>query len=116
MMSNPVIIYTTWPDHARATAAARHLVASKNASCINILHGMTSVYEWEGKTEEVQEIVMLIKTSSGHIPALESLIHEIHPYDTVAFLVLPVIYTAPKYQSWLLETLSGAQPPEGRGS
>jgi periplasmic divalent cation tolerance protein len=107
-MSNSVVIYTTWPTYAEAHAAAHRLIEDRSAACANIFPSMTSVYSWNNKTEEASEVVMLIKTTNTHISRIEAAIHELHPYDTPAFLVLPTAYVAPKYNTWMLEAL-GAQ-------
>ena len=38
------------------------VVSGKMAACVNIIPGITSVYEWEGKIEKDQEMLLMIKT------------------------------------------------------
>ena len=37
------------------------------AACVNIIPGIVSVYEWEGKIENDSEVLMMIKTRSARI-------------------------------------------------
>lgn len=37
-------------------------VSKKLAACVNIIPGLTSVYEWEGKINTDDEVLMMIKT------------------------------------------------------
>jgi len=59
-MARPVetfsMAFVTAPNHETAKSLASGLVSSKLAACVNILPGVTSVYEWEGKV-----VVLLLR-------------------------------------------------------
>ena len=76
------------PEESRALARA--LVNESLAACVNILPGVTSVYEWEGILHEDSEDTLLIKTSAECVVALGERIRELHSYDTVEVLALEV--------------------------
>ena len=40
------------------------------AACVNIIPGIVSVYEWEGKIENDSEVLMMIKTRTTRIEEL----------------------------------------------
>ena len=42
-----------------------------------------SIYAWEGKIEQAEEVLMIIKTQSSRYTALEEHIRMHHPYDTI---------------------------------
>ena len=50
-MNKLVLGYVTCPNTKVATELASKAVNSKLAACGNIIPGITSVYEWEGKVE-----------------------------------------------------------------
>ena len=62
--------FVTAPDSDKAKEIAGGLVSSKLAACVNIIPGVTSVYEWEGKIENDSEVLMMIKTRSARIAEL----------------------------------------------
>jgi periplasmic divalent cation tolerance protein len=86
--SSVAIVLTTLGAGANALAVARTLIEERLAACVNVLPVMTSVYHWQGKTEEDQEHQLVIKTSSTRVPALEARLRELHPYELPEFLVL----------------------------
>ena len=59
--------FVTAPDSDKAKEIAGGLVSNKLAACVNIVPGVTSVYEWEGKIENDSEVLMMIKTRTSRI-------------------------------------------------
>ena len=62
--------FVTAPDSGKAKEIAGGIVSNKLAACVNIIPGVTSVYEWEGKIENDSEVLMMIKTRSARIAEL----------------------------------------------
>ena len=89
-MSRPLLIYTTWPDAESAEAFAALAVGERLAACANILGPLRSVYRWRGAVEQAQEIPMLLKTTAAAAEALRGRFVEHHPYETPAFVALPL--------------------------
>ena len=102
-MSEPLLIYTTWPDAESAHAFAVEAVEARLAACANILGPMIAVYRWQGAVEQAQETPMLLKTTGPSVDALRALFLERHPYDTPAFVALQISREASSrgYMSWL---------------
>ena len=71
------------------------------AACVNILTGARSVYEWQGKLEKEQELVLLIKSTGNRLAALEARLLELHPYELPELIVVPVIGGLAPYLSWI---------------
>ena len=109
-MNEPLLIYTTWPDPESARAFAAEAVEARLAACANILAPMTSVYRWQGAVEQAVETPMLLKTTSGAVDALRDRFQAVHPYETPAFVALPLAEAgshAP-YLAWIREETSSA--------
>jgi periplasmic divalent cation tolerance protein len=45
-------------------------VSNKLAACVNIIPGLISVYEWEGKINNDEEVLMMIKTRTSRVDDL----------------------------------------------
>jgi len=98
---NHQIVLNTCPDMEMAQALARKLVQEHLAACINIVPGITSVYEWKGKPESGTECLLIIKTLKSCYPALERLIKDTHPYELPEILTVPVTGGLPDYLAWV---------------
>ncbi|WP_133769992.1 divalent-cation tolerance protein CutA [Enterovirga rhinocerotis] len=87
-MEQPLLVYTTFPDEKTALAIGEPLVRDGLAACLNILPGMRSVYRWEGRIEQGEEVVGIIKTVEARREALTAALKDLHPYDTPVILYL----------------------------
>lgn len=96
-----LLVLTNLPDDDSARAVARHLVSARLAACINILAPCRSVYRWEGRIEEAEEVPMLIKTNDECYAALETAIREKHPYELPEIIAVPIDRGLPAYLAWL---------------
>jgi periplasmic divalent cation tolerance protein len=102
--TNYVLVLTTLPADADVTTFAHTLVEARLAACVNVLPGMESVYRWEGQIEHERERQLVIKTSSGRLPALWDRVREMHPYDLPEFIVLPIVDGNDAYLRWVGES------------
>jgi periplasmic divalent cation tolerance protein len=101
-MERAVLVYTTWPSIVEAEAAGRNIVGKRLAACVNILPGMISHYWWQGKIEQAEEVVMLVKTRASLAEKVGVLVKELHTYTTPAIMVLPVESLDPAYHQWIV--------------
>ena len=54
-------MFTSAPNMDEAKRIANHLVQGKLAACVNIIPQVVSVYEWDGKIDNSDEILLMIK-------------------------------------------------------
>ncbi len=95
------IIYCTCPNQETAEKIARTLVSEKLAACVNIVPGITSVYQWQGKIETDQECLLLIKSRQDIYPELEKTIIAIHPYELPEIVAVSIAHALPGYLNWM---------------
>ena len=96
------IVLSTAGSPEEAARISHELVERGLAACVNSIPGLTSVYHWQGAIEEASEVLLIIKTSSEKLAALETALHELHSYEVPEFLVLPVAGGSHAYLDWLL--------------
>jgi periplasmic divalent cation tolerance protein len=95
------LIYATFPDMDTARRMARVLVERKLVACANLTPGAVSVYHWQGRVEEGQEVVMVAKSMAPKWPEIEALFAEEHPYETPALVCLSVYAAMPAFADWV---------------
>lgn len=100
------IILCTCPNKKTAEDLAGHLISEKLAACVNIIAGITSVYEWQGKIESSQEQLLLIKSHADKYDVIESTIKTTHPYELPEIIAVPIERGLPEYLQWINKCLS----------
>jgi periplasmic divalent cation tolerance protein len=104
-MTDFQIVLSTCADREEAERIAHRLVEQQLAACVNILPGVQSIYRWQGNVESAAEVLMVIKTSAGLVPEVQSTIANLHSYDVPELLVLPVAGGSEAYLGWLKASL-----------
>jgi periplasmic divalent cation tolerance protein len=101
-MTGIVTVYATFPDAEEAQRVARQLVEERMAACANILGAARSIYRWQGKVEEADEVAVLFKTTSGQATMLIRRIGELHSYEVPAAVVWPIQEAPESYRLWVV--------------
>lgn len=101
----PLIVLTTVGAEEDATRIARLLVEERLAACVNVVPGVQSVYWWEGRVNLDAELLLLVKTTTHLVDAVEARLAEIHPYELPEFVVVEPERLAPRYRQWLLDSV-----------
>lgn len=104
----PILGITTFPDLETGRQIARTLVQERLVACVNLLPSVSSIYRWEGKVEEGNEVQGIIKTSEDRIADLMELFLELHPYDVPELVFTPVVAGTSDYLDWVVESTRGA--------
>ncbi len=100
MTSQLSLLYTTFPHEEEALKVTKELLERRLIACANILGPIKSLYFWEGKLEESQEVAALFKTTSDKAQELIHVLQELHSYDTPAILEIPVGKGALPFCEW----------------
>ena len=99
--TDAVIVLTTVATADEGVALVRALIERRLIACGTLLPGARSLYRWEGKIADEQEVVVLLKTRSAALEPLESAFSELHPYKVPELLSLPVAAGLDKYLGWI---------------
>ena len=97
-----LLVLTTLPNRGAADTLANALIEAKVAACVNILGACTSVYRWQGKVENAEEVPLLIKISSARYAALEQMLVRLHPYELPEIIAVPLAQGLPGYLQWVV--------------
>lgn len=110
--SSARIVLTTAASLEEANRIGRTLVEERLAACATLIPAVESIYAWKGSLETASEAILLLKTGSDQVSALEARLHQLHSYETPEFLVLPVESGSRAYLAWMFGGLGPARNPE----
>ena len=94
-------VYITAGSLEEAKKIGRELIEENLAACVNLIENMTSIYKWEDKLEEGQEVVMIAKTRKTLMLKLIETVNSLHSYDCACILELPIQGGNPEFLSWI---------------
>ena len=94
-------VYMTAGSIDEAKNIGRELIKQNLAACVNLLKNMTSIYKWEDKCEEDQEVVMIAKTRKTLMPKLIKTVTKHHSYECPCVLELPIQGGNPEFLRWI---------------
>src|SRR3990172_682461 len=97
------VVLVTAPDLKTARKLTKAALEARLIACANLVPGIESHYRWQGKLEHGNEVLLVLKTTTKRLPALEKLVLAKHPYDTAEFIVLPLGGGAKRYLAWVME-------------
>lgn len=104
--TDAVVVLTTVASAAEAENLIRALLERRLIACGTLLPGARSFYRWEGKIADEQEIVVMLKTRSAVLHAIEAAFVELHPYKVPELLALEVQWGLEKYVTWINDETS----------
>lgn len=100
-MTDKRIVLTTAGSEQEARRIGNALVEKKLAACVSIIPKMESIYIWEGKTEESQELMLMIKTTAAAFEQVCAMIKQMHSYEVPECLCLAVEAGNAEYLQWI---------------
>ena len=105
-MTDIRIVLTTAGSQSEARRIAEVLVERKLAACVNIISRVQSIYRWEGKTQETEEWLLVIKSMKDSFAKLKDAIKELHPYELPECLSLTVEEGSEEYLNWVKDSMT----------
>ncbi|XP_054727192.1 protein CutA homolog [Anastrepha obliqua] len=99
------VAFVTTPDEKLAKKLAQGLVEKQLAACVNIIPQIQSIYMWEGKVNEDNEYLMMIKTRTSRLDDLIKFVRENHSYSVAEVITLPIEKGNAPYLSWIAQTV-----------
>ena len=104
---NIIIVLATASSKKEATKIARAMIEENRAACVNILPGVTSIYHWQGKVQNSQEVLLIFKTTKRQYSELEKSICAMHSYEVPEVISISVNKGWPPYVDWVMGKTTG---------
>lgn len=99
--SSYVVILITTGSYEEAHKIADALVCGGKAACVNIVPKANSLFRWQGKVEEAEENLLLVKTRAELFSEVVRVVKGIHSYEMPEIIALPVVEGDPGYLAWI---------------
>jgi len=84
-----------------ADRLAGSAVEQRLAACGQVLGPVASTYHWEGRVQQAEEWLCLLKTTRARYPELEQHLRGTHSYGNPEILATPVAAGSDEYLSWV---------------
>jgi periplasmic divalent cation tolerance protein len=94
-------VQTTVPSAVDAERIGRALVEGRAAACVQVVGPIRSTYRWEGRVEDAEEWLLLVKTTRDRWPDVADGIRRSHPYEEPELIALPVVEGSAGYLGWI---------------
>lgn len=101
------IAYVTTPNEDAAKKIANGIISNKLAACVNIIPNLVSIYEWDGRVNEDNEVLLMIKTTTDKIDELSKFVRENHPYSVAEVISVKIENGNPPYLDWITKAVKG---------
>ncbi len=106
-MSSYIVVLVTVGSVGEADKLGCSLVEERLAACVNRVGPIQSVYRWQGRIEEEEEYLLIIKTREDLFARLKTRIVSLHSYSVPEIIALPIVEGNESYLQWLGEQLIG---------
>ncbi len=110
-MTDKVVVLVTCGSNEEAERIARALVEARLAACVNILGPVRSIYRWEEKLNDDQEVLLIIKSSRSLFDQVRHAVEKAHSYEVPEVICLPIIDGSPNYLNWLTDSVAESPQP-----
>jgi len=95
------LVITSLPTLEQAQTIARKLVENRLAACVQIQQGVKSIYRWDGKICEENEVLLSAKTSRALWEEIQVFIQNNHPYDLPEIMAFTPVEYEQQYGQWV---------------
>ncbi|MDP2659779.1 MAG: divalent-cation tolerance protein CutA [Dehalococcoidia bacterium] len=99
------VVLVTTPSPEEGRRIARAVLELRLAACANLVPGVRSIFWWQGKLDEAEETLIVLKTKQEVLPQLIEEIKRLHSYTVCEVIGIPITEGNPAYLDWIEETV-----------
>ncbi len=101
-----LLVLITSASREEAENIARKLVEGRLAACVNIVPQVRSLFWWENKLSEEEEVLLIVKTRRSKFGALVLQVKALHSYQVPEIIALPIVEGSANYLQWITDSTS----------
>ncbi|MBX9577633.1 MAG: divalent-cation tolerance protein CutA [Chthoniobacterales bacterium] len=92
---------TTFAEEVTAASTIRVLVEERLVACGTMIPKAKSIYSWQGKIEESNEVVVFLKTTQALQSACMERLKTLHPYEVPEIIAVEPTAVSESYAAWI---------------
>ncbi|MCB7129336.1 MAG: divalent-cation tolerance protein CutA [Candidatus Brocadiales bacterium] len=100
-MSEYSVVLITASTQEEAQKIGRTLVEERLFACSNLISPVQSIFHWEGKVNDENEVLIMAKTKTGLSDDIIKRVKELHSYTVPEILFLPILRGSGDYLNWI---------------
>ena len=101
MENTYIIVLATTNSKQEAENIAQKLLEQKLIACANIVGPISSHFHWDGKVEQAEEFLVLMKSRSDLFEEISETVGKLHSYEVPEIIALPIMAGSKAYLDWL---------------
>lgn len=99
-----IVVLITAGSREEADRIARRLVEDRLAACVNIVPQVRSLFIWEQKLSQGDEVLLVVKSRRARFEQLAAVVKRLHSYSVPEIIALPIVAGAADYLQWVSES------------
>jgi periplasmic divalent cation tolerance protein len=111
-MTDCFLLYVTASNCEEARVLGRTAVQERLAACANVVGKIESFYHWDGKLEEGEESLLILKTHALRLESLTRRLRALHSYACPAIVAVPITGGNPEFLRWVQREVDEQLPEE----
>ena len=100
-----IVVLITAASREEADRIARRLVEDRLAACVTIVPQVRSIFMWEQKLSQEDEVLLLVKSRRARFEQLAAAVKQLHSYSVPEIIALPVVMGSTDYLRWASESI-----------
>ena len=105
-----ILIFVTCSSEGEAKRISSKLLEEHLAACVSIVKHVESFFHWQGKVDQVDEVLLSIKTRHDLFDAVRHAVKELHSYDVPEIIAVNISDGNPEYLAWISESVTCIKP------
>jgi periplasmic divalent cation tolerance protein len=99
-----LVVLITVASLGEAERIARRLVEDRLAACVNIVPQVRSLFIWQGKFSQEDEVLLVVKSRRARFRELTTAVKQLHSYSVPEIIALPILVGSSDYLRWVAES------------
>jgi periplasmic divalent cation tolerance protein len=98
-----IVVLVTVASREEGEKIARRLVEERLGACVNIVPKVRSLFTWEGKLSQEDEVLLVIKSRRARFQELATTVKTLHSYSVPEIIAIPVLEGSADYLQWITD-------------